>query len=311
MTGQQRRVVLGISGHRTAHLIEWAAQWWLQPGDAVRVVHAYRTIPYVAVDWQLPVDDDVLVRQATERHLREAVARLRRYRRDVLVTAELTGAPAATALAEAARTAGLVLVGASHGDRSRAVLARLLNRIGCPAVVIGATEPTTPITAVAAILRGNDTDQAVLQAAYSQASRLRCGLLALKPWQPPLDGDLRLAEAVEERILDGCLAGWRERFPDVTVAAGLRAGETLRGLVDHLAGTDLLVLGLPDSDSAQTDALLDVVIPARTHCTMLVPAAGLIPSVGLTQPSAGRDTAARTVQPALATSRVRSANRLV
>lgn len=198
MNGQHRRVVLGISGHRTAHLIEWAAQWWLQPGDEVRVVHAYQAIPYVAVDWQLPVDDDALVRDATERHVREAVARLRRSRHDVTVTAELTGAPAAIALAEAARTADLVLVGAPHSDRSRAVLATLLATVGCPAVVIGATAPATPITAVATLLRGSDSDEAVLRAAFSEARRLHSGLLALKPWQPPLDGNIRSAATAEQ-----------------------------------------------------------------------------------------------------------------
>lgn len=278
MRSQHRQVVLGISGHRPAHLIEWAAQWWLQPGDAVRVVHAYQTIPYVAVDWQLPVDDDVLVRRATERHVREAVARLRSLRRDVMVTAELTGVPAATALAEAARTADLVLVGASHGDRSRAVLARLLTAVTCPAVVIGATEPATPISVVAAILRGNDTDQAVLQEAFLQARRVRSGLLALKAWQPPLDGNIRLAETAEQKILDSYLVGWLDRFPDVAVTSALRADESIGNLIDHLATTDLLVLGLPGSDYArkQLDALLDAVIPAQTHCSMLIPPCELL-----------------------------------
>lgn len=273
MTSDYRRIVLGISGHRTAHLIEWAARWWLQPGDAVRVVHAYQAIPYVAVDWQLPVDDDALVRDATERHIREAVARLRHSRPDVRVTAELTGAPAAIALAEAARTADLVLVGAPHCDRSRVVLARLLATVACPAVVIGATEPATPITAVAAILRGNEADGPVLQAAFFEARRLRCGLLVLKPWQPPLDGNLRSAGMAEQQILDGYLAGWLDRFPDVSVASAVRTGESLGSLIDHLAATDLLVLGLPgpDSTNEQLDPLLDAVLPARTHCSILVP----------------------------------------
>jgi hypothetical protein len=280
MRSENRQVVLGISGHRTAHLIEWTAQWWLQPGDAVRVVHAYQAIPYVAVDWQLPVDDDTLVRDATERHVRDAVARLRHSRPDVLVTAELTGAPAAVALAEAARTADLVLVGAPHVDRSRAVLARLLSAVECPAVVIGATAPATPITAVAALLRGSDSDAAVLRAAFPEARRLRSGLLALKPWQPPLDGNIRSAETGEQKILDNYLAAWRDRFADVAVSSALRPAEPLASMVAHLDTTDLLVLGLPDVHDPQEhlDALLDVVIPAETHCTMLVPPLNRVPA---------------------------------
>jgi hypothetical protein len=139
--------------------------------------------------------------------------------------------------------------------------------------MIGATAPATPITAVTTLLRGSDSDEAVLQAAFSEARRLRCELRALKLWQRPLDGNTHLAEAAEQKTLGNYLAGWQHRFPDVAVASALRPGEPLGSVVDHLATTDLLVLGLPDFDDAHEhlDALLDAVVPAQTHCTMLVP----------------------------------------
>jgi hypothetical protein len=46
------------------------------------------------LNWQLPVDDDDLVRGATERHVRAAAARLLRCRPDVGVLDERTGDPA-------------------------------------------------------------------------------------------------------------------------------------------------------------------------------------------------------------------------
>src|SRR3954452_3543914 len=128
MINNGRRIVLGISGHQTAHLIDWTATL-VNPADTVRIVHGYPPIPYAATDWQLPVDSDRLVRGATERHVRAAAARLRRFRPDVVVVEQLVGNPAAAALVEAAGEADLVLVGTPHCDRSRTVLAQLLAEV--------------------------------------------------------------------------------------------------------------------------------------------------------------------------------------
>jgi nucleotide-binding universal stress UspA family protein len=271
MLGGRRRIVLGVSGQQTLHLIGWATML-VRPGDIVRIVHGYRPIPYSAVDWQLPVDNDNLVRGATERHVRAAAARLRRYRPDIVVVVELTGNPAGTALAEAARGADLVLVGVPHGDRSRTVLAQLLAEVGCPVVVVGAAEPavTGPITAV---LQGNDADDAVLQAGFAEAHRRHRGLLVLKAWQPPLDG-ARHAESAEQHILDSRLATWRNRYPDVRAAGELRLGDLPDVLAEQPANADLLVLNVPNRAGDQ-GALLSAVIPARTGPTMLIPAGSL------------------------------------
>ena len=267
----RRRIVLGISGHQTTHLIGWTTLL-VQPGDTLRLVHGYSPIPYAATDWQLPVDNDNLVRGATERHVRAAAARLRRYRPDVAVLDELTGDPAATVLAEAARGADLVLVGTPHCDRSRTVLARLLAEVDCPVMVLGTGEPAVT-SGVLALLRGNQADDAVLSAGFAEARRRRCGLTVAKPWLPPLDGDRRSAEAHEQRILDGYLAGWRHGHPAVTVTTDLRAGDPLRVLTEHTADERPMVLGLPrpTADRIYFDAMLESVLPARTWPTIVIP----------------------------------------
>jgi len=268
MIDNRRRVVLGISGHRTAHVVDWAAAW-LRRGNAVRIVHAYRPIPYAAMDWQLPVDSN---HNLIERQLRAAATRLGRRRPDLVIATESTHLPAARALSAAARTADLVLVGAPHCDRSRGVLAGLLDDLDCPAVVLGTGDPATT-RSVAALLRGTQGDDAVLQAAFTEAHRARCGLLVLKPWQPPLDGSGRYAETAEQKMLDGILSGWREHYPEIGVTAELRFGETPAELARHVAATDLLVLGLPrpDTDHGYLETVLREVVAGRTRLTMLVP----------------------------------------
>ncbi|HEU5269700.1 MAG TPA: universal stress protein [Jatrophihabitans sp.] len=266
-----RRIVLGISGHQTTHLIGWTTVL-VQPGDTVHIVHGYSPIPYAATDWQLPVDNDNLVRGATERHVRAAAARLRRYRPDIEVLDELTGDPAATALAEAARGADLVLVGTPHCDRSQTVLARLLAKVDCPVMVLGTAPPATG-QQVLALLRGSQADDAVLQAAYAEAERLRCRLRVLKPWLAPLDGNVCYAETAERRMLDGYLARWLERRPEVQVTPELRFGDPLQVLTEHATVDQPLVVGLPrpTTDHAYFDAMNSSVISVRERPTIVVP----------------------------------------
>jgi len=266
-----RRIVLGVSGHQTTHLIGWTTVL-VQPGDTVHIVHGYSPIPYAATDWQLPVDNDSLVRGATERHVRAAAARLRRYRPDIEVLDELTGDPAATALAGAARGADLVLVGTPHCDRSQAVLAQLLARVDCPVMVLGSAEPAAG-EEVLTLLRGNQADDTVLRAAFAEASRRRCRLRVLKSWLAPLDGNVYYAEAAERRMLDGYLASWLERRPEVPVTAELRFGEPLQVLTDHAAADQPLVVGVPrpSADHAYFDAMVQTVIPGRGRPTIVVP----------------------------------------
>jgi nucleotide-binding universal stress UspA family protein len=269
-----RRVVLGISGHRTSHLVGWVAKL-ARPGDRVRIVHGYRPIPYAATDWQLPVDDDSLVRKVSERHVLAAAAQLRRARPDTTVTSELAGNPAGRVLAEAARGADLVMVGVPHCDRSRLVLARLLAEADCPVIVFGAAEPLL-VGPVTALLGGSQADDSILRAAFALAQQRRCGLLVLKPWQPPLDGSAGYAETAEQKSLDSYLAGLGEQFPNVAVAAELRFGQPLRVLLEHSAA-DLLVLGVPRAHTQPEylDLLLDTVLPAHGYPIMLIPETGV------------------------------------
>ena len=271
MASVGRRVVLGVSGRRTTHVVDWAARL-LWPGDAVQIMHAYRPIPYAATDWQLPAEQEELVRDTVRHYVDTAAAKLRQARPDLVVTETFAGRPVEIALSEAAKTADLVLVGIPHSDLNRHMLIRLFAGLDCPVVVIGAERPTAHPT-IAALLRGDLADRAVLAAAFDQAARERRGLLVLKAWQPPLDGNLRYAETAEQKALDSFLADWQQRYPEVGVAAELRFGVSPRALIDQAGGAELLVLGLPRpaTDQAYFEAALDEVIAHRSLSSMLVP----------------------------------------
>ncbi len=266
MTG--RRIVLGISGHQTAHLLNWAASV-AEPDDRVRIVHAYRPIPYAATDWQLPIDTDSIVHDVTVRHVHDATEQLRRLRPDLVIHDEVAGDRAATVLLDAAADADLVLVGIPHCDRSRAVLDRLLRACPCPVMVLGSAAPPDagPVTAV---LRGEPGDETVLTIAFAAARRRHGSVTAVKAWQPPLDGRTLFAEIDEQKALDAELEQWQLGYPEVPVLAELLLGGSAAQLREHAGGAELLVLSQP-SGIAIADALLEELILSRSHPTLVVP----------------------------------------
>jgi len=262
------QVVLGISGHRTSHLIGWASRL-VRPGDEVVIVHAYPPIPYAATDWQLPIDSDPVVREVTKRHIRDAVTRLRTQRPDVKVREEIRTEPAARVLLAAARQAGLVMVGVPHCDRSRAVLHRLVAEAPCPVLVIGAAQPLAsgPVTA---LLRGRDSDDAVLEAAFTAAAGRRSEVIAVKPWHRPLDGSQFYAETSEQKLLDAQLARWSERFDGLPVVAELLTSDSGATLTAHVQQAELLVTARP-AGFAELDLALKELIDTRDLPTLVVP----------------------------------------
>ncbi|MDQ2848090.1 MAG: universal stress protein [Actinomycetota bacterium] len=266
MTG--RRLVLGISGHQTAHLLDWTASV-AEPGDQVRIVHAYRPIPYAATDWQLPIDTEAMVLDLTVRHVRDAANRLRRLRPDIQVRDELTGDRAEVMLLDAAAAADLVLVGSPHCDRSRAVLDQVLGSIACPLLVLGAAA-THRSGSVTAVLRGDAGDDAVLEVAFTEADRRRGTLLAVKQWWPPLDGSRLSVETAEQQALDTQLEQWQRRRPGVAVIAELLLGDSAARLRDRATDAELLVLNRPGTATI-ADTLLAELILTRDQPTLVVP----------------------------------------
>lgn len=240
-----RQVVLGISGPDVARLVDWAALL-VQRGDTVHVVYASELEPAI----------------------RLAGTRLRRHRPDIAVFEGPASGPAA--LLQAACGADLVIVAAPHLDRDRSALVRLLAEVDCPIAVTAPTRPA-PVRSVTVVLRTDQDDDALLEAAFTQACRFHCGVLAVKPWQPSPEGGIYYAETAEQKMLDSYLAGWQERFPDIGVAAELRVGDLPRVVAECASGADLLILAASDAGSANRDPMLYAVLTERSHPTLLIP----------------------------------------
>jgi len=108
-----------------------------------------------------------------------------------------------------------------------------------------------PHPAQAPVLVGIDGSPASALAtaiAFDEASRRHVGLIALHAWSdreifelPGLDWSAVKAE--EERLLAEGLAGWQQRYPDVTVDRLLVCDRPARVLVETSEAAQLVVVG--------------------------------------------------------------------
>ncbi|AFU01572.1 universal stress protein [Nocardia brasiliensis] len=121
----------------------------------------------------------------------------------------------------------------------------------CPVAVIHGISAIDPVSATLPVLVGVDgTANSVpaLEFAFEEASRRKVGLTALHAWSDVSGMDLPVAgwdgaQESSEAILAESLAGYAERYPDVTVRRIVKADRPVRSLLDESANAQLVVVG--------------------------------------------------------------------
>ena len=215
--------------------------------------------------------------------LEEAAERVRARHPDLPLTATLAGTSPDAGLVTASQDATLLVVGrhdrpprgASHGSVSLAVAAHA----ACPVVVV----PSPPAEEAAAAGAGGSGDIEVVAHegpppslaalfagqvvvgvddspeaadavgfAFAQASARGVGLVALHAWwvdpvllAPSMPVDWNEMGAADQGAIDGLLAPWRARCPEVKVARVLARMSTAEALVTASSEAELLVVGQP------------------------------------------------------------------
>jgi nucleotide-binding universal stress UspA family protein len=170
---------------------------------------------------------------------------------------ELLFSATVTTLVDLSRDAELIVVGTDgRGALARGLLGSvssgLVRHAHCPVAVIHDDDPRMPHPAQAPVLVGIDGSPAselATKIAFDEASRRHVGLIALHAWSdrettelPGVDWPEVKAE-VEQRLLTEALAGWQERYPDVTVQTHLVWDRPARALVETSESAQLVVLG--------------------------------------------------------------------
>jgi nucleotide-binding universal stress UspA family protein len=159
-------------------------------------------------------------------------------------------------LVDLSEEAEMIVVGSNgRGAVGRVLLGSVSSGVvrhaKCPVAVIRDEDPLMPHPLQAPVLLGIDGSPASELAtaiAFDQASRRGVELNALHAWSDvqvlELPGfDWQLVKAEAERSLAESLAGWQERYPDVTVHRLLVCDRPARQLIEKSESAQLVVVG--------------------------------------------------------------------
>ncbi|MEO6885854.1 MAG: universal stress protein [Jatrophihabitantaceae bacterium] len=254
----QSPVVVGIDGSEEPKL---AVRWALDEARAqhlpVRLVYAFGgalTYGSMAMYGNLPQPNIDTVRVAARKILADAARDAAEMAPDVeLSTDAYDGDPAPVLLAESKHASTVVLGSRRLGAAGSALLGSVGNavsaRASCPVVVVrGPAGDPAERAAVVVGVDAREDSPAVLAYAFGYASRHDAPLRAVLCWHVDLLAEIMWsptppAPPKAEAWLSEALAGWREKYPDVTVHGGVVRERAVAGLVAESAAQRLLVVG--------------------------------------------------------------------
>jgi nucleotide-binding universal stress UspA family protein len=153
------------------------------------------------------------------------------------------------------------------------VSASVAARVHCPAVVVRG--PSGLAEEGAAVVIGVDGTQPardVVEFGFDHASRHRVPLRAVLCWHPDLLATMKWrpeppAPARAEAWLSETLAGWREKYPDVTVHAEVIREHAVDGLALAARSQHLLVVGSRGRHALAGTLLGSVTLGVLHHAT--------------------------------------------
>lgn len=255
-------IVVGVDGSAAAHAAaRWAAHEAMMRNLPLTLVHAVPDIATGAVQFvsaavraQLQHQQETAAREV----IADAISTVSRSTtgRGPDVSGEVINGHPAPTLVDLSKEARMVVVGPRGlGGFGRALLGSvstaLVQHAHCPVTVVhdGAGPPTQPNTLPVVVgIDGSPTSDLATAVAFEEASWRGVDLIALHAWGDtspfPLPDDLwpELRTYAEE-ILAERLAGFQERFPDVTIRRLLVADHPARSLIDQSESAQLVVIG--------------------------------------------------------------------
>lgn len=254
----QSPIVVGVDGSASSRrAVSWAARDAARRGTRLTLVSTLRppvlydggigVTPHV-FDWGNDESKALLVEAAEL-----ADDAVRGTTKLVIDTDLHTGQPL-LALLEHAKTAQMVVLGASGPGKFPGALARSVTaHARCSVVVIhtlGGQRPPLTGPVVLGVDRAESSGAAVT-AAFEEASLRGTDLVALHAWIAattsaalPGGNDQDWAiELDEHTVLSASLTRWKQRFPDVPVHQIVVQGTPVHSLVEHSVCAQLIVIG--------------------------------------------------------------------
>lgn len=252
-------IAVGVDGSPAAlSAVRWAAQDAARRHLRLRLVHALAAplILYPGlVAGSENLFDDLLVQ--ARRLLTEAADTARAVAPDVKVETVRRIASPASLLGDESRHVDTVAVGA-HGRGGMAGLllgsttASLASAGHCAIAVIRTRPDTTapPDTGPVVVgVDGSPASEAAIAYAFEQAAFRDAELVAVHAWSDltieasPVVYDVDAVEQEARRVLAERLAGWSDKYPDVTVRRVTTEDRPVQALLTAAADAQLLVVG--------------------------------------------------------------------
>jgi nucleotide-binding universal stress UspA family protein len=247
-------IMVGIDGSADSdRAVEWAAAAASQRQAAVHFVYA---VPPPAFSVPYSAADEREHREFAQRVISDAAAAVQQS--GVPVTSEVVDGPAVPALLAAGESARMIVVGSrGHGAVAGLLLGSVSQHVSrhanCPVVVVR-EQADRKIRHIVVGVDGSASCDKAIGFALDTASRSQAPLIAIHAWQditaiaPAGPSDLALKNVAErvsagERLLSESLAGWTEKYPDVSVTREAIPVHPARVLADASEHAALVVVG--------------------------------------------------------------------
>jgi nucleotide-binding universal stress UspA family protein len=173
--------------------------------------------------------------------------------RKVSVARKLVYSAPVPALLKMSEAAEMIVMGSSgHGLLTRGLLGSVSSTVvrhaNCPVAVLRNEEPPPRNAPVLLGTDGSPASELATEIAFDEASRRGVDLVAIHAWSDAavveiFEIDWPAVEGEARRSLAESLAGWQERYPDVTVHRLIAQDRPARHLIDKAETAQLVVVG--------------------------------------------------------------------
>lgn len=248
-------VVVGIDGSAQGlHAAELGAREAAMRGLAVLLL---RAISWPFFDAPLSpglggrIENEEREQAATE--IEEATARALEIDSKLEIHSRIELASPADLLLQAPAATMIVIGAHKHASTLTPLLGTTATQVAthatCPVIVARGHERATGDVVVG--VDGDSSSEAAVGFAFEEAALRGTGITALHAWSHPMalgPADL-LAQldqdrhGVEQRMLDGALAGWSEKYPQIAVAPVISRSHAKAALADASCRAQLIVVG--------------------------------------------------------------------
>ncbi|MBV8789398.1 MAG: universal stress protein [Mycobacterium sp.] len=254
---EQLGIVVAVDGSpQSSVAASWAARNAVLRNVPLTVVHAVAT---PTTTWPpVPYPDSLVTALEDEgkkaiMHAVKIAEEAMQGDRKVPIKRQLVYSTPALALIDMSDDAELIVVGtAGRGLLARGVLGSVSSTVvrhaNCPVAVIHDEDLPDPQAPVLVGIDGSPVSESATEIAFDEASRRGVDLVALHAWSDIAVSDFHehdwsALEGEAQRSLAESLAGWQERYPDVTVHREVVRDHPARQLAERSESAQLVVVG--------------------------------------------------------------------